>query len=108
MRLLISVYVPSTMLTIVEMYAYYFVNAMITISAVSFLVNFRTTTLSLMIPQLESQSFMEGTAIVSLLILAINLLVKGLAFLVKLYITKQETKMRAKHEILLVGEEDVK
>lgn len=108
MRLLISVYVPSTMLTIVEMYAYYFVNAMITISAVSFLVNFRTTTLSLMIPQLESQSFMEGTAIVSLMILAINLVVKGLAFLVKLYITKQEEKMRAKHEILLVGEEDVK
>lgn len=108
MRLLISVYVPSTMLTIVEMYAYYFVNAMITISAVSFLVNFRTTTLSLMIPQLESQSFMEGTAIVSLMILAINLVVKGLAFLVKLYITKQEEKMRAKHEILLEGEEDVK
>lgn len=108
MRLLISVYVPSTMLTIVEMYAYYFVNAMITISAVSFLVNFRTTTLSLMIPQLESQSFMEGTAIVSLMILAINLAVKGLAFLVKLYITKQEAKMRAKHEIFLVGEEDVK
>ncbi len=108
MRLLISVYVPSTMLTIVEMYAYYFVNAMITISAVSFLVNFRTTTLSLMIPQLESQSFMEGTAIVSLMILAINLIVKGLAFLVKLYITKQEEKMRNKHAILLVGEEDVK
>ena len=42
------------------------------------------------------------------MILAINLVVKGLAFLVKLYITKQEEKMRAKHEILLVGEEDVK
>jgi iron(III) transport system permease protein len=108
MRLLISVYVPSTMLTIVEMYAYYFVNAMITISAVSFLASFSTETLSLMIPSLDDAGKLEGTAIVSLLILAINLIVKGLAFLVKLYITKQEAKMRAKHEILLVGEEDVK
>ena len=108
MRLLISVYVPSTMLTIVEMYAYYFVNAMITISAVSFLASFSTETLSLMIPSLDDAGKLEATAIVSLMILAINLIVKGLAFLVKLYITKQETKMRAKHEILLVGEEDVK
>jgi iron(III) transport system permease protein len=87
MRLLYSVYIPSTLLTIVEMYTYYFVNAMITISAVSFLANFSTTTLSLMIPQLESQSFIEGTAVVSLMILGLNLLVKGIAFFVKRYIT---------------------
>ncbi|MBQ9714476.1 MAG: ABC transporter permease subunit [Clostridia bacterium] len=98
MKMLTAVYIPSTMLTIVEMYAYYFVNAMITISAVSFLVNFRTTTLSLMIPQLESQSFIEGTAIVSLMILAINLLVKGLTFLVKQYIIILEKRNRRTHE----------
>lgn len=94
MKMLISVYIPSTLLTIVEMYTYYFVNAMITISAVSFLVNFRTTTLSLMIPQLEAQSFMEGTAIVSLMILAINLFVKGVAFLIKRYVTVNQFKVQ--------------
>lgn len=83
MRLLIDVYIPCTVSTIVEMYSYFFVNSMITISAVSFLVNFRTTTLSLMIPQLESQSFIEGTAIVSLMILALNLLEKVIAFFLK-------------------------
>lgn len=83
MRLLTDVYIPCTVSTIVEMYSYFFVNAMITISAVSFLVNFRTTTLSLMIPQLESQSFIEGTALVSLMILALNLLEKGIAFFLK-------------------------
>lgn len=98
MKLLMSVYVPSTMSTIVEMYTYYFVNAMITISAVSFLVNFRTTTLSLMIPQLESQSFIEGTALVSLLILGINLFVKGIAFFIKLFLSKKEEKLRSVHE----------
>ena len=83
LRMLVSVYLPSTVTTVIEMYSYYFVNAMVTISAVSFLVNFRTMPLSLLIPQLESQSFIEGTALVSLMILAVNLLEKSIAFLVK-------------------------
>ncbi len=83
MRILFHVYIPCTMSTIVEMYSYFFVNAMITISAVSFLVNFRTMPLALLIPQLESQSFIEGTALVSLLILVINILEKTVAFFIK-------------------------
>ncbi len=83
MRMVLRVYAPSTMATITEMYSYFFVNAMITISAVSFLVNFRTMPLSLMIPQLESQSFIEGTAMVSLLILVLNLAHKALVYLAK-------------------------
>ena len=83
MQMLFRVFVPCTMSTIVEMYSYYFVNAMITISAVSFLANFRTMPLALLIPQLESQSFVEGTALVSLLILVINLTEKGVVFLIK-------------------------
>ena len=90
MRMLLRVYIPSTMSTIVEMYSYYFVNSMITISAVSFLVSFRTMPLSLLIPQLESQSFIEGTALVSLLILMINLCEKGVAFFVKRYLRKRD------------------
>ena len=95
MKLLFSVYIPGTRATIVEMYSYFFVNAMITISAVSFLMNFRTMPLSLMIPQLESQSFIEGTAFVSLLILGINLLEKGIAFAVKKKAQKEEVKILA-------------
>ena len=95
MKLLLSVYIPSTRATIVEMYSYFFVNAMITISAVSFLMNFRTMPLSLLIPQLESQSFIEGTAMVSLLILVINLVEKGIAFAVKKKISKEDEKILA-------------
>ena len=83
LRMILDVYVPCTVTTILEMYSYYFVNAMITISAVSFLVNFRTMPLSLLIPQLDSQSFIEGTAFVSLLILSVNLLEKAVVFLLK-------------------------
>ena len=75
------------------MYSYYFVNAMITISAVSFLTNFRTLPLSLLIPQLESQSFVEGTAFVALLILVINLTEKGIAFFVKRAILKKDKQL---------------
>ena len=95
MKLLFSVYIPGTRATIVEMYSYFFVNAMITISAVSFLINFRTTPLSLLIPELESQSFIEGTAMVSLMILVINVLEKVIAFAVKKKVAKEEVKILA-------------
>ena len=98
MRMLFSVYVPSTTYTIVEMYSYFFVNAMITISAVSFLMNFRTMPLSLLIPQLESQSFIEGTALVSLIILALNLLEKGISFFAKRAIMRQNARNAAEQE----------
>lgn len=92
LRMLVDVYLPCTRATIVEMYSYYFVNAMITISAVSFLMNFRTMPLALMIPQLESQSFLEGTALVSLMILLINLLEKGIAFFVKRAVQREDLR----------------
>lgn len=93
MRMLLDVYIPCTRATIVEMYSYYFVNAMITISAVSFLMNFRTMPLSLLIPQLESQSFIEGTAMVSMIILILNLVEKGIAYAVKRMIVNEDAKM---------------
>lgn len=78
-KMLHSVYIPSTQETIIEMYGYMFVNSMMTISAVSFLANFKTMPLALLIPQLEAQSFMEGAAFVSLIILLINLSEKLIA-----------------------------
>ena len=90
--MLISVFIPSTIPTIVEMYSYYFVNAMITISAVSFLANFRTMPLALLIPQLESQSFVEGTALVSLVILLMNLLEKGISSMIIRFLKKRENR----------------
>ena len=43
-----------------------------------------------MIPQLESQSFIEGTAMVSLMILTLNLTEKGIAFFVKRAVQKED------------------
>jgi len=55
-------------------------------------VNFRTMPLALLIPQLESQSFIEGTAVVSLMILVINLLEKMTAYFVKRAIVAEDTR----------------
>lgn len=82
-KMVFDVYIPSTQDTLVEMFSYMFVNAMVTISAVSFLANLRNMPLSLLIPQLDSQSMVEVTAIVSVVILVVNITVKTLVYLVK-------------------------
>lgn len=82
-RMLVDVFIPNTELTIYEMFSYFFTNSMITISAVSFLSNVRNQPLALLIPQLDSQSLTEPTALVSLVILVVNILFKVVMFYVK-------------------------
>lgn len=76
-----DVIVPQSMLTLMEMFTYFFVNSMITISAVSFLSTTMTKPLSLMITQFQQQMLLEASAFVSVVILAVNILVKAAAHL---------------------------
>ena len=62
--------------TIIEMFSYIFVNCMVTISAVSFLANFKDMPLALLIPRFDSQSLVEATAFIALVILAVNGIMK--------------------------------
>lgn len=78
MRLLRDVLLPQTRTTWMEMLSYFFVNSMMTISAVAFLATTSTKPLSLMINQFEAQTMLEASAFVSLLIWLVNLSVKGL------------------------------
>jgi iron(III) transport system permease protein len=71
---------PQTRRTILEMVSYFFVNSMMTISAVSFLNTVRNKPVSLMITQFEAQLFLEAAAFVSLLILGCNFFVKCLIY----------------------------
>ena len=81
-RIIRDVLIPQTSLTILEMFSYFFVNSMITISAVSFLSTFRNRPVSLMITQFEAQLFLEGAAFVSILILGCNLVMKFVVYIV--------------------------
>lgn len=76
LHILLDVIIPQTKDTILEMISYFFVNCMMTISAVSFLYTTSTMPLSLMITQFEAQMLLESSAFISIIILFINLLVK--------------------------------
>jgi iron(III) transport system permease protein len=83
-----DILVPQTMFTILEMASYFFVNSMMTISAVSFLATVHTTPVSLMINQFEAQMLLESSAFVSVLILACNFTVKAIVYAGKRHIQK--------------------
>ncbi|MDR1505737.1 MAG: ABC transporter permease subunit [Treponema sp.] len=78
-----DVIAPQTVLTILEMASYFFVNSMMTISAVSFLASVRNMPVSLLITRFENQLFLEGAAFVSILILFCNLAIKFLVHLAR-------------------------
>ena len=59
-----------------EMFSYYFINSMITISAVIFLVGARTAVLTTKIKELQHYAQFDSIFVMSLLILATNILVR--------------------------------
>lgn len=76
LRMLRDVFVPQSFPTLLEMFSYFFVNSMMTISAVAFLATAATRPIALMINQFEAQTMLEASAFISLLILGVNLTVK--------------------------------
>ncbi len=78
-----DVLIPQCKFTILEMFSYFFVNCMMTISAVSFLANTSNKPVSLMINQFEAQMQLECAAVVSLMILVTNLIIKGVVHVIK-------------------------
>lgn len=83
LRMIKDVIIPQTMGTIMEMISYLFVNSMITISAVSFLSNVNNKPISLLINQFEGNMMIEASAFVSLIILIVNIFMKGTVYLIK-------------------------
>ena len=83
LRMLKDVFLPQSFGTIAEMFSYLFVNSMMTISAVSFLATGENRPISLMINQFEAQMQYESAAVVSLMILVVNIILKALIGAVK-------------------------
>ena len=71
-RIVLDVLVPATSDTIAEMFSFFFVNCMVTISAVSFLSTTLDMPLALLVTDLDAQRLVECSAFVSVLILATN------------------------------------
>lgn len=91
-RMIKDVFLPISVGTILEMFSYLFVNSMMTISAVSFLDSLSTRPISLMINQFEMQMQYESAAVVSLIILLVNVLLKTLIGIFKKKAVKKTCK----------------
>lgn len=94
-RLLIfrDVLIPMSRSTVLEMASYFFVNSMMTISAVSFLYSNSNKPLALMITQFEGQMQLECAAFVSFMILAVNFTIKSIVYFIKRYWSAKEFAM---------------
>ena len=82
-KMIRDVFIPQCKGTLLEMFSYFFVNSMMTISAVAFLASSDTKPLSLMISQFEASMNLECIAVVSLLILLVNLIIKAVVHICK-------------------------
>lgn len=89
-KIIVDVILPQAKSTVAEMAMYFFVNSMMTISAVSFLATTANQPLSLMIPSFESQMLFECAGVVSLCILAVNLLIKALVIRYKKIVAQRD------------------
>ena len=81
-KIIKDVIIPCTKGTILEMFSYFFINSMITISAVAFLYCSNTMPLSLLINKYEGNLMLGEAAIVSLIILIINFVIKLIVYVV--------------------------
>ena len=81
--ILFKVILPVTKNTILEMLSYMFVNSMMTISAVAFLYTSSTMPVQLLINRYENSLMLEETAIISMLILVINLFVRMIIYFIQ-------------------------
>ncbi len=85
-RMIVDVLLPQTKDTIVEMAGYYFVNCMVTISAVAFLANVAHMPLALLISDFDTQMLVECAALVSIVIFVTNVLAKVIFLLLKKFV----------------------
>nr|WP_263862668.1 extracellular solute-binding protein [Bifidobacterium platyrrhinorum] len=91
-KTLVRVVTPNAWPTLLQIFGYYFVNAMVTISAVVFLTGARTQVITTKISALQHIAKFDDVFVLSLLILVVNLVVKGLIAL----FTRDRSAERAK------------
>ncbi len=76
-RIVARVLIPGSVSTLVEMFSYFFLNSMITISAVAFLCSYDNQPLSILITTYEKNSNYEMQSVISLLILFLNVVFRA-------------------------------
>ena len=91
-RIIRKVLIPSSISTLVEMFSYFFLNSMITISAVAFLCTYDNQPLSILITTYEKNSNYEMQSVISLIILFLNVVARVVFTSVVTVLNRRERK----------------
>lgn len=91
-RIIRKVLIPSSISTLVEMFSYFFLNSMITISAVAFLCTYDNQPLSILITTYEKNSNYEMQSVISLIILFLNVVARVVFTAVVTVLNRREGK----------------
>ena len=76
-KTIIRIVTPNAVSTLLEVFSYYFVNAMVTVSAIIFLTGARTMVITTKIKELQHFAKFNEIFVLSLLILAMNIIAKA-------------------------------
>lgn len=78
LQTVVRIITPNAVSTLLDVFSYFFVNSMVTVSAVIFLVSTRTMVITAKIKELQHFASFNEIFVLSILILLTNLLVKGI------------------------------
>lgn len=96
-KTVIRVVTPNAMSTLLEVFSYYFVNAMVTVSAIIFIIGARTMVITAKIKELQHFAKFDEIFVLSLLLFAINIAAKVIfSFLAKLVAVNSKNKNKQK------------
>ena len=91
-RIIKNVLIPNSVSTLIEMFSYFFLNSMITISAVAFLCSYDNQPLSILITTYEKNSNYEMQSVISLIILFLNVVARMVFTIVANAVRKADNK----------------
>lgn len=94
-KTLVRIITPNMSSTLLEVFGYYFVNAMVTVSAVIFIAGARTMVITTKIKELQYFMKFNEIFVLSILILMTNLCTKGVLFLLS---DRKKTDVKIKKE----------
>ena len=89
-KVLTNVLIPNSVATLIEMFSYFFLNSMITISAVAFLCTYSNQPLAILINSYEKTSNYEMQGAISVLILLINIVARVIFNIISSTIKKKQ------------------
>ena len=91
-KTIIRVVMPNSLKTLLEVFQYYFVNAMVTVSAVVFLAGARTMVITTKIKELQHFAKFNEVFVLSLLILVTNIAAKIITKIIVNLIQKENRR----------------